>query len=253
MNNIILYIAGAIIILGGIFYFINGSKPIETPVIVNTEEISPLSKYFGEQMIALGIADIGNPREGFDPQSLIMAFPGLTSADFEAVEALEGQYKVVGGEVTFVRAAAEPVTSAEATVTPIGFDTLFKNLSARLAFAATDNAAIDELIKKVDTSEHVYVALGLSVSALGVTITPMELLEDSRCPSDVQCIQAGTVRIKATIVSGMGTSTSQIFKLMEPVTTEAEVITLTQVAPNPISTEKPDRADYMFQFEVKKR
>src|SRR6185437_3005515 len=54
--------------------------------------------------------------------------------------------------------------------------------------------------------------IGQTISGLGVTITPMKVLEDSRCPVDVECIQAGTVRIDAELSAGMGTSTQE-FKL----------------------------------------
>lgn len=33
----------------------------------------------------------------------------------------------------------------------------------------------------------------------GLRVTPLELLEDSRCPVDVQCVRAGDVRITARI------------------------------------------------------
>jgi hypothetical protein len=94
--------------------------------------------------------------------------------------------------------------------------------------------------------------IGQEASGLGVRITPLTILEDSRCPVDVQCIQAGTLRLKAQLVSGLGTATQE-FKLGQAVTTESETITLIQVGPAPISTLKPTLADYVFQFEVKKR
>lgn len=66
--------------------------------------------------------------------------------------------------------------------------------------------------------------MGQEVSALGVHVTPLKILEDSRCPIDVTCIQAGTVRLQAKLVSGLGTATQE-FKLGQVVTTEAEEIT----------------------------
>ncbi len=96
------------------------------------------------------------------------------------------------------------------------------------------------------------VKLGGTISALGVSITPTSVLEDSRCPTDVQCIQAGTVRLSATIVSGMGTAT-QTFELNKAVTTEAEQITLVKVDPAPLSTEPRASRDYTFYFEITSR
>jgi hypothetical protein len=41
--------------------------------------------------------------------------------------------------------------------------------------------------------------LGESVRAGSVVVTPVSVVEDSRCPKSVQCIQAGTVRLLARI------------------------------------------------------
>lgn len=37
--------------------------------------------------------------------------------------------------------------------------------------------------------------IGMRVRAGDVAVTPLSVIEDSRCPADVQCIQAGTVRL----------------------------------------------------------
>lgn len=255
MNKSLILLGVLVLAILGIALFTIPSPQPVTPTNGNGEEVEVpvLSQYFQERIIALAIADIGQPIEGFDNNLIIMAFPGIIPADFENVEAFEGHYELDGIESVFVRDSEMPMSSAERTISPIGYDTLLKNLSKRLVHTVSDEASVDALIQKVDLGQRVDVAFGLSASALGVTVIPTELLEDSRCPIDVQCIQAGTVRIKATLVSGMGTSTGQIFELMKPVTTEAEEITLMQVAPTPVSTEERDRADYMFQFEIKKR
>jgi hypothetical protein len=93
--------------------------------------------------------------------------------------------------------------------------------------------------------------LGESITMSDVTIKPYEILEDSRCPVDVICIQAGTVRIKAMFTSGLGT-VSQEFKLNMPITTEAEQIILTKVLPERSSKEQLEPGDYLFVFEVSK-
>lgn len=94
--------------------------------------------------------------------------------------------------------------------------------------------------------------LNQEVSGLDVSITPLLVLEDSRCPVDVQCIQAGTVRVRARLVSGLGTA-MQEFKLGEPITTEAETVTLTEVLPAPSAGVSIAGSEYTFRFEVAKR
>ena len=91
-----------------------------------------------------------------------------------------------------------------------------------------------------------------TVSGFSTKITPLEVVEDSRCPADVQCIQAGTVRLPVKLQSASGDSES-IVTLNTPITTEAEEITLMQVTPNPVAGTQFLPSDYRFTFWVKKR
>lgn len=85
--------------------------------------------------------------------------------------------------------------------------------------------------------------------ALGTKITPLQVLEDSRCPIDVQCIQAGTVRLQANIETIAGVS-EQIFVLNESVKTENQTITLVNVEPISDSKTKIDNSEYNFMFKI---
>jgi hypothetical protein len=89
-------------------------------------------------------------------------------------------------------------------------------------------------------------------SALGVTVTPLEVVQDSRCPADVVCIWEGTVRLRARMESGLGAA-DQIFELGKPITTEAEIVTLIEVMPEPAAGKTIPAKDYVFVFEIKKR
>lgn len=102
------------------------------------------------------------------------------------------------------------------------------------------------------SSSSVTARIGQEVSMLDVRITPLKVLEDSRCPIDVTCIQAGTVRLQAKLVSGLGTATQE-FKLGQVITTEAEEVTLIAVSPSPKAGVKIAESDYMFTFTVTKR
>lgn len=109
---------------------------------------------------------------------------------------------------------------------------------------------IDE--NATSTSKVVEARIDQSVSALGVKITPLEVVEDSRCPSDVVCIWAGTVKVRATLESGLG-SAEQIFELNQPVTTEAEIITLVSVEPETKAGVKIEPSQHVFHFQITKR
>lgn len=87
---------------------------------------------------------------------------------------------------------------------------------------------------------------------LGIRIEPLKVIEDSRCPVDVQCIQAGRVRLEAQIVDGMGTST-ETFIVGTPITLEAASVTLVSVAPARYSQTNLKPSDYIFTFEIRTR
>lgn len=58
-------------------------------------------------------------------------------------------------------------------------------------------------------------ALGQRGAVGGVAVTPLRVEEDSRCPTGVQCIQAGTVRL-AVRIEEAGTRRDALLTLGEP-------------------------------------
>lgn len=94
----------------------------------------------------------------------------------------------------------------------------------------------------------------LNVRVIPITepITVLSVVEDSRCPIDVQCIQAGTVRVQIKIESGMGIATETI-ALGGTITTETEAITFVAVRPERESKKTISESDYRFIFRVSKR
>ena len=117
--------------------------------------------------------------------------------------------------------------------------------------ASTTPPLIDET-PVIHPFGQVTIAVGEVVRFDGLQIRVLEVVEDSRCPSDVQCIQAGTVRVRVETVSGMGTSTD-IIALGKGITTEAEEITFLSATPDALSTKDIDATEYRFTFEVVKR
>ncbi len=94
--------------------------------------------------------------------------------------------------------------------------------------------------------------MGARVTAIAEALTVLSIVEDSRCPVDVQCIQAGTVRVKITIETGMGVAT-EIITLGGTITTETEAITFVAVRPERESKKTISETDYRFVFKVSKR
>ncbi len=90
-------------------------------------------------------------------------------------------------------------------------------------------------------------------SGMGVTIAPIEVVEDSRCPTDenIRCIQAGTVRVR-TKVTNINGERILIFTIGAPVTSKTETIELVEVLP-PARAEVPILVnEYRFVFKITK-
>ena len=83
----------------------------------------------------------------------------------------------------------------------------------------------------------------------GVYITPLKVFEDSRCPEDVLCIQAGQVRLQVKIESG---SVVKTLNLIEGtgVIVDGKKITLQNVFPATNSKKPISASEYRFTFEV---
>lgn len=89
--------------------------------------------------------------------------------------------------------------------------------------------------------------LGETGTSHGWTITPTSLVQDSRCPVDVQCIQAGTVEVNVRIGSS---SVEKTITLVTPEEIEGGQITLVQVTPDKNSKFPTKQQEYRFSFLV---
>lgn len=97
----------------------------------------------------------------------------------------------------------------------------------------------------------VTLSLGQEAKFETVSIKPLSILEDSRCPKDVQCIQAGTVRVQLERTRGASTATSNQ-AIGSVLVTSAERITFVGVSPDKISTKTIASGQYELTFKVEK-
>ena len=105
------------------------------------------------------------------------------------------------------------------------------------------------------TPETAQVKLNETKNIMGARITPAEVVEDSRCPQDVQCIQAGTVRVNATVIArGDADDKAQpvTFALGVPMTVGVDQVTLVAVEPAKKASTQIASGDYIFTFTVTK-
>jgi uncharacterized protein (UPF0179 family) len=91
-------------------------------------------------------------------------------------------------------------------------------------------------------------SIGTSTTISGTRIGVLSLVEDSRCPVDVQCIQAGTVRVRASVDSS---SSAYTFTLGQPQSVGNVTITLASVIPaQKYAKQTVQPGDYRFTFTV---
>jgi len=77
------------------------------------------------------------------------------------------------------------------------------------------------------------VRLGEIAAVDGPRVRPDRVIEDSRCPADVQCIQAGRLIVRATVLGG-GWSKQIDLTLGIPVPVADGMLTLVDATPVPI-------------------
>ncbi|WP_267125723.1 hypothetical protein [Xanthomonas sacchari] len=93
------------------------------------------------------------------------------------------------------------------------------------------------------------VRLGEIAAVDGPRVRPDRVMEDSRCPADVQCIQAGRLVVRATVLGG-GWSKELDLTLGVPVHVADGMLTLVGATPVPIASETAaSDARFTFKFQ----
>ena len=94
--------------------------------------------------------------------------------------------------------------------------------------------------------------IGETVAVSGVQVTPLKVLEDSRCPLGVQCVWAGQVRISATVKSGSAnTGTGDELgelTLNQPISVSNGQLTMVEIYPDPRKDRTIYPEEYRFGF-----
>jgi hypothetical protein len=98
------------------------------------------------------------------------------------------------------------------------------------------------------------VALGQSVDLGLVTVRPLDVAEDSRCPAGVECIQAGRLVLRAE-VAPPSTGRERMLTLGEPLAVAGGILLLEKATPLPGPGVPVDARAYRFtlHFQAPKR
>jgi hypothetical protein len=92
------------------------------------------------------------------------------------------------------------------------------------------------------------IAIGQSQQFGIMSVIPEEVLADSRCPIDVQCVWAGELKVRTQLDIGHETIWVDI-KAWEPFKINGGTLLLAEVAPDASTqTPKPEPKDYAFRF-----
>ena len=91
-------------------------------------------------------------------------------------------------------------------------------------------------------------ALGERVYVDGPYVTPMSVLEDSRCPMNARCVSAGRTRLSVRIDLGARSETREISS-EQPIQVADGQLALVEVQPDRVAGEQPDEPKpYRFGF-----
>lgn len=258
-----LWIVGAILVLGGLVYSYIGSHP--TGIIDGEHEgdVRTTVAQFGNQINSVSLLsptaaeEIQSSYGPYVSPELLASWiqdpslaPGRATSspwpDHIAVDTVVknevGAYDVMGRIIL-------KTSTEDAGIIPVSLTVANVNGS----FLITQYQE-NPLAEEPETSTTVPAALNETVSAFGVSVTTLEVEEDSRCPMDAMCIQQGQARIRIMTVDGMGTSTTSLtLAAEEPVTTETVAIWLVEVMPYPMASNPTEAEQYMFTFRIEKR
>lgn len=115
-------------------------------------------------------------------------------------------------------------------------------LAAALAASASLAACATPRVNADGSTE---LRLGQRAVVGGPTVTPVKVLEDSRCPMEARCVWAGRVRLEVQVETGQGKRTVEV-ATDKPAPVADGALSLTNVLP-PKSVRTPvAERDYRF-------
>ena len=131
--------------------------------------------------------------------------------------------------------------------------TTFRTLAvaACLALSSTACAGSEQVAPAempVPVAEEL-VPLGQPLRVAQVVITPISVLEDSRCPENARCVWAGRAVVE-TEIFGPGWKETVPLTLGEGYTTHDMTVMLSTVAPEKTAQAETPAAAYLFGYQV---
>ena len=122
-------------------------RSLDKPQEIN-DSVSVEVLQFTDRLQSFVLKNFGQPIDsGFTAPMYLRAFPSLREADFDGVETSEGKYTYSDGELIFIRARTNPITTYDEAILEKGHETLLSNLRSRLG----NDLNVEEIVVKIIT------------------------------------------------------------------------------------------------------
>lgn len=95
------------------------------------------------------------------------------------------------------------------------------------------------------------ISVGKNVFINGVRITLNKIVQDSRCPIDVLCIQAGWVTANVTLQSDTDKETRDISSNAAPIAFDSYKISIESIKPSRVANSTIEPENYLLTFRVR--
>ncbi len=138
---------------------------------------------------------------------------------------------------------ASPLSSVVSTSTPV--------VATTTIASSTTASTTEMLIDPDDYSDTILTAIDTPGTGHGVTVTPISVEEDSRCPNSVQCVWPGRVVVRVQLTSAEGSITESIV-LKSSIRFGTRTIKFEAVTPARAVASEIDSGSYKFVFTVSK-
>jgi hypothetical protein len=120
-------------------------------------------------------------------------------------------------------------------------------------FTSGNNLQVESLTEvNLDTADTIEVGVGQTKTLKGISITLNSVVQDNRCPVDVQCIEAGAITAGVTFTSGSNTKTFNMPSDEVPQQFAGYSISIENVKPSRVAAREPDPKSYKVTFKVAK-
>lgn len=168
--------------------------------------------------------------------------------------------KLTKQDQTFVLVIPAPAESTQEVSYALPLEIKVSNVIGQLvgqqvrvsgSFVSGNTFAVDTLEEVTGVSANTaVVGVGETKYVSGVRITLNNIAQDSRCPVDVQCIQAGSVTAHVTLKSDTDSETLDMVSGKAPHAFDSFKVSITNVAPSRVAASAPTADSYNITFKV---